>query len=466
MTPKLILLKYNKINNYNIMLSHINFTEIFIETHNEYIQMHKKHISVNKRHTLQTRYLELHNFISNSVYWTRYNIDIDTKKYKKNCITGKYLNEIHLFYVKYDFYKILYTKLLTIYLKLTNFETLKNVSIDSFFCRNILGSNLNRNPHYSNKTGLKNHAMIDSNRVPISMFISNGTVSDSITINDLFENLYIDNEILKEHTDTIITDSSYSSIINIYDLTNRGFNVIMGRNKHHIKKNTITENASEELVHTYKTRGTSENFFSNIQRYPCLLNNYERTIQSYEGLSIFAACCILAKKINKIINELNNVSLKKKRNEDNLKKKKQSEELKQKRYHEKKDRQKIKKEEDDERKKKAIEIKKKINEKISKGIKKRIIKRSYNKYIGNKNQQSKKFSYDTFQKYIDNGMCKYIANYELMSTYKYKFRKKDLYIITSKQKAFIDDNIKELMNTVDQKEKIDKFSRSFFRIDD
>ena len=62
----------------------------------------------------------------------------DTNKYIEGEISGKYLNEIHNELVTYNFYEILYKKLLDIYLKLTNYETLKTVSQDSMFARNIM----------------------------------------------------------------------------------------------------------------------------------------------------------------------------------------------------------------------------------------------------------------------------------------------------------------------------------------
>jgi hypothetical protein len=442
----------------------INLTELFIETHDECIQVHKKNNGAYKKHTIQQRYLELHGFINNSVYWARYNLNINTGKYAENCITGKYLNEIHLEYVDKNFYKKMYMKLLTKYFKITNFNTLQYISIDSFFCRNILGNNLNRNPHYSNKTGLKNHSMVDTNRVPISMFISNGTVSDSITLNDLFDHLYVDDNVLNEHCKTILADSSYSSIINVYNLTNSNYNIIMGRNKHHLTKNSSVKNASDDQITNYKIRGKSENFFSNIQRYPCLLNNYERSMRSYEGLSIFATCCMLSKKINKIIDELNDISIKQRRDENNLKKKIKNEELKKQRYAEKKEREKIKKQEYENRKKNMINLKNKIKKIVSNNTKKRIVRNSYTSHICDNKTKLKKYSYEKFQKYIDDGIYEYIVNSKIINTYRYKFAKKDLYMIIVQQKAFTNENIKKIMESIDQLQLINMLTCSFFGI--
>ena len=101
---------------------------------------------------------------------------------------------------------------------------------------------------------------------------------------------------------------------------------------------------------------------------------------------------------------------------------------------------------------------------ISKKIKKSIIRHSYNKYICDTHKESKKFSYKKFQKYIDNGVSEHVTNYHLMNTYKYKFNKKELYMIIAKHHSFADQNIKKIMNTIDQCDIIDKLSCSFFSI--
>jgi hypothetical protein len=106
----------------------------------------------------------------------------------------------------------------------------------------------------------------------------------------------------------------------IDDLISDGYNIVMGKNKRHIKKNTIIENINAEDMKTYKLRITVENFFAIIQRYPCLINNYERTIKSYRGLLLFVMSIFLAKRINKIIDEKNDILLKIKKELDNEKK--------------------------------------------------------------------------------------------------------------------------------------------------
>lgn len=490
------------------MIDTINISDMFIETHESYIKTYKNNNGTIKKHASQNRYLELLQFVSNSSYWARHNLDVyNTEKlkinnhnsmqsyvYKKNCISGKYLNEIHLFFVKFNFYKILYKKLIMIYLSITNYETLKNLSIDSSFSRNILGKSLKRNPHYNNKTGLKIHAIVDSNRVPISIFISDGCMNDSITLTDLFDNLFIDKSILESHTESILADSSYSSIINIRDLTNMGFNIMMGRNTQHTKKNKYIKNASDDIIKKYKIRGVSENFFGNIQRYPCILNNYERTIKSYSGLLLFVMSSMLSKKINIIISEHNDIKLKKERDVLNLKKKEHYENKKRQKYKEYEKNEKIKEYNNTIRKKRSLDIENKIKVIIRDKLNKKLIIKSHEKNMKNEkikntiekshnrniiNKQSKKIikkkcdknikkdnhkkkTYSNYEIHIINEIYQYIKNDYLTHTYRYKFGKKYLFMISSKKYVFKNENIIEIMKHVDQKQIIDRLEKIFF----
>ena len=105
----LLLFLYKHIKNINFtMLEIINFSEIFTILLNKYYEKYKNNNGFIKKHLLQTRYLSLLSFIYNSCYWSRFNKDPDTGKWLSNCISGKYLNEIHLFLVKHNFYRTLY----------------------------------------------------------------------------------------------------------------------------------------------------------------------------------------------------------------------------------------------------------------------------------------------------------------------------------------------------------------------
>src|SRR5205823_7815221 len=57
-------------------------------------------------------------------------------------------------------------------------------------------------------------------------------------------------------------------------------------------------------------------------RIPCLINNYEHTFKSYEGLALFYMSCYLVKKLNKLIALQTNHELKKQIELQRLEKKK------------------------------------------------------------------------------------------------------------------------------------------------
>ena len=86
----------------------VNLSELYVETHDIIMSKYKHNNGNIKNHNSQLRYLEFLTFVNNSCYWSRHNKEYDIDKcknknsttYKKDCLSGKYLNELHLFYVK------------------------------------------------------------------------------------------------------------------------------------------------------------------------------------------------------------------------------------------------------------------------------------------------------------------------------------------------------------------------------
>lgn len=447
----------------------VNMSEIFVETHNEYIAKYKKGNGQIETHTAQKRYIELLTFVETSCYWSRYNIDNRIKKkknnrnkkkyvYKKNVISGKYLNEIHLFYVKYGFYEILYKKLLNMYLELTNYETLHTISQDSMFVRSILLNDSDRNPQYYNKPGIKVHVITDSQRTVISIVSSSCVDHDSQFIGRAMTNKLITDATFHDNVDTFLADSAYSTSDNLTYLTNLGVNVIMGRNKQHINKTTNINKISTTNKITYKKRIITENFFSNIERYPCLINVYERKEKSYMGLFMFTMCTMLAKKINIIIaGKKKRASKKEKENMIRMKKEakdKKRKEAEQKRLEKRKEAlaiKKIKRLEKEKKEKAAAIIQEKISNIIRKKINSKIIKKAYEK---KEKTATKKISYKNFEKKAMDNIIKYIKHNVLMQTEYLNFANKKSYIISVKKHAFNDANIEKTMNAA--KDRISK----------
>lgn len=270
------------------------------------------HTPKNCNHNGQNLFTALNKFVSNCVYFSRFN----------DVFKGKYLNAIHNFLVSHSFYDNLYKKLLSEYLKLVGLKVLENLSVDSMFTRNILGKECNgRNPHYGNKTGLKPNFMVDELGTPVSIIIANGIDNDAPMLNNLIRNILVDKvsmqSIMTEKQITIIADSSYEGLLNNYIVTEKGYDINMGYNKRNQKKLMKISDAEEIYINNYKKRGIVENLIGHIQRYPSILNNYEKTIASYKGLLMFVLCIILSKKINKLYTYKQN-EIKKKQNEEKI----------------------------------------------------------------------------------------------------------------------------------------------------
>ena len=451
------------------MFEIINFSEIFVSLLKGYYDKYKNNNGFIKKYLLQTRYLSLLTFLYNSCYWSRFNKDPDTGKWLANCISGKYLNEIHLFLVKYNFYRSLYTHILRIYLRITNYETLSSISVDSCFIRNIQGAYLSRNPNYYNKPGIKVHALVDSFRVPISFIVTDCNVSDSVIIKKLIENAFIGTDIINEHCKVFLADSAYSGFVTIEYITSLGLDVIIGRNKQHTKKVFNIKKANMEDLKKYKSRGIVENFFSNFLRVPCLINNYERTIKSYEGIALFHMASSLAKKINKIIKKKNNAILRENYEKGLIQKREIIAKRKLKRYNIRKKKRKIAEREKQERNESTNIIIMKIKNRIANNINKACIRRNYNKYIKiyNNNKvrtrgKKKDTSYDKCHKYIIDNMYKYMIDTVLTQTYSYKFGEKELYLLKAHSYCFTDNNIDEQMESINVNNKINQYIYSFF----
>jgi hypothetical protein len=435
-------------------------SKIFIETYNEYSLKYKNIIEPPKKCIVQQIYLDLLKFTSNSTYWTRYNYDPDIEKYIKGAISGKYLNELHMFMVKYNFYDMLYSKIVMMYIKITKGKTLqKPMSIDSFFIRNIIGIGCRRNPQYYNKPGLKSHNLVDSKGVCLSLCISSSIDHDSNHIQNLIDNTFIDNNIFQENDITMMADSAYSGLIRIENLTSQGFNILMGKNKQTLKKNLIINDASEYDIKKYKSRVKVENFNAIIQRYPCIICNYEKTTRSYRGLYLFLMSTILAKKINKIINEINNNDLRIKRKIENEKKK---EERKVKLENDKLKR--IEKEEENKlnikkREANKLALLKRVKDTIFNNLNINVIKKVYKNRSKKKNF---KMTYKRYENLIKKEMTDLIINNEIIKIGKYEFGKKTVYIVRANAYAFDEDNIKTILEVIDIEKYINESDNNVF----
>ncbi len=441
-------------------IKEINLMELFRET---YERIYPK--SVKFKFNTQRKFNELLYFFSNSSYWTRYNPK--PRKRDNDSLSGKYLNKVHNELCRVRLYDDLYKQLLTKYMELTEYKTLENISIDSMFVRNMLGEECRRNPAYNNKPGFKVHCIVDSNRVPIAIDISDCCKSDGNPeiIDALFKKKFINDDLLKEHSNTLLGDSAYSTFYNIYNITsNIKLDILMSRNRIHIseKSKKTIKMADDQQRSKYKERHVVENIFGIVQRTPCVINNYEKETISYRGVFMFTLCSILAKLINKLIRQKNNVAIAKKAEIDNIVKRNAT--IK---------RHKIKKKKNDvikintlieakQRQKKNEALKNRINKLITKHIMSKNKIKIKNKHdhminiIKSQCEQKKKqfvvlqkYHYDKFEKKVIDDTLDDINNNYLTKTTKIEFCEKYNYLIDVKKNAFCHKNIKKVSMAYD-----------------
>lgn len=458
------------------MISKLNFSNIFNEQQLQCVNKYKRKNGKIKKFDYQSRFLSLYNFVSNSVYWTRFNVDAETKKViNPNYVNGKYLNEIFTFYNENHLFDKTYKIILTEYFQLTNFESLKTLYLDSSFAHNVIGLDADRNPQFYNKTGYKFHTISDSHKNLIAIIMTKSSVHDSEVAEKLINNLLIDKSVLQQHTKTIIADAAYSNyFVNIKAFTDLGLKVIFGMNKRVIKKGTIIHDTTESSITDYKTRHIVENLIADIKRYPILLNCYEKSTNSYRGLLLFVLSAIVCKRYNKIVDCRNDEQHKKQLDDERIKRKEKGKLV---RLEKIKQREKlaelnaIKKKEKQERQEK---LKKEIDDKIWELIDKRVIRNKYNCRIKQYNTRIKQqnntkrgrprnISYEKFNDTIGEQFTNHVRNNELIKTSKHTtFYKKDVFIIEAEPYAFSDQSIQAKMISIDIVSLLNKFINDFF----
>jgi hypothetical protein len=96
--------------------------------------------------------------------------------------------------------------------------------------------------------------------------------------------------------------------------------------------------------------------------------------------------------------------------------------------------------------------------------KKSMQQRSYNKHI--KKAKVGIVSYAKYEKNIKNKFSDHVYAELLTKIYKYRFAKKDLYMISVNKYAFDDGNITNIMNNIDQTVEIKKFEINSDNVDE
>lgn len=253
-------------------------------------------------------------------------------------VKGKYLNSIHNRYIKLGVYEEIDKCFLEIYLKKGKEKKLKNQIIDSSFIRNKGGSIKNNNHLLSNDSKKKNkkikkenilhpnnkkkeETFIDNNKyngrkkyfkvsaitdsfgVPLAGCLISSKQSDNISIKETINKIPIEintkrNSKINRYKQNFLADAGYHSSKNINYLRKLGYQPIINynkrntKNKNKIKKNEFTKKEKE----IYKKRIIIESTFSWIKNYPSINQNYQKKLESYNGLLLLVFSIIRFKK--------------------------------------------------------------------------------------------------------------------------------------------------------------------------
>ena len=270
-------------------------------------------------------------------------IGISWNKYKGSHeypINGKYLNQIHNRYKREGVYDEIEKHIKNKYLKTGREHKLKIQIIDSSFIQNKQGCIKNNNHLLSNEEQQKNikirennknlpkrkrkkeRKFIDFNRYngrkkyfrisvitnsdgkPLERSISSSKRSDSTTlienVNNLPSNLNtLQNSKINRYKQYFLGDSGYDTKKNKNFLKEKGYTPLIKYNKRNCKNKEIIKNNIFKGKHKqiYKKRPIIENFFAWIKNYPVINQNYQKTIQSYDGLFSLACSLIISKGI-------------------------------------------------------------------------------------------------------------------------------------------------------------------------
>lgn len=133
---------------------------------------------------------------------------------------------------------------------------------------------------------------------PLQKSIHSAKDADSLTLIRNVNNLpscinTLKNSKVNRYKQYFLADAGYDTIKNKKFLISKGYIPIIKYNRRNTKdKNKIKQNKfNEKEKEIYKIRGTIERFYSWIKNYPVINQNYQKTIESYNGL--FSLCCAL-----------------------------------------------------------------------------------------------------------------------------------------------------------------------------
>jgi transposase len=273
-------------------------------------------------------------FVDRGVSWRKYK---GTHEYP---IEGVYLNKIHNMYIRAGVYDAIDEAVTKKYLKTDRECKLKNQIIDSSFIQNKQGSVKNNNHLLTDWEKQKNEKIrTDNETVPVkdhkkertfvdfnryngrkkyiktdiisdtygfvlAHSLSSAKLRDSQTLVDLVEKLpkeinTLKNSKVNRYKQNFLADSGYDSKRNLACLKKKGYNALIKHNRRNTKNKEIIKkrkfNAKQKKI--YKRRYVVEVSFAWLKNKPVININYQKTIESYNGLFTLACAINNSKRI-------------------------------------------------------------------------------------------------------------------------------------------------------------------------
>jgi len=252
--------------------------------------IHNEHI---RRKIKEEDYFRIYlKFLHNSTYFSRFEYI-----FNNNIITGKYLNEKVNFWNKNKIFETMYTSIITEYIKNTNKNNFKYLSIDSQFIINkqMFKNKVGRNVQYKSKNGLRISAIVDIHGIPIINSINRGNDHDSKFLITMMQKLFsmgIDTSIFKEKKKskiTILGDAAYDTT-NIREFIEENkMNAIIDYNNRNTKDLNKIRKLTNKEEEKYKERNIVENSHTwKEMKIPRMGKIYDKKYKNYVGINYLA----------------------------------------------------------------------------------------------------------------------------------------------------------------------------------
>ena len=202
-------------------------------------------------------------------------------------VNSKTLNKHILFIARNDIFRKIYEELNEKYIKLKSFSKLKYQSIDTMIIVNRNGKDdVGRNKLCKFKNCYKVSVLVDSNRIPLDIIVSNGSKSDINIAHGHLKN--VSDKYTDKFKPYILCDKGYDSIKLRTKMLEIGYKPIIDYNKRNTKDPKKIKKLTFAEKQIYQKRIKVENSF-------CLFSKFKRVRLVYDTYkSTYTSFCYLA----------------------------------------------------------------------------------------------------------------------------------------------------------------------------